>query len=375
MTPELVISHVSVPLVGVIACAAPAGSPPVLQFGVRVPGEHAGAPVIRHQRYAYYLRTAIIAACFTASAVLLPRSAPWFLAGAVLLLELAADLGCFWLARERITAVKHAEHWFEGVRQTVVTDTSWRTRPIRFPAAWLVPAVAVAIATGIIGALRYPDLPSHLATTFTASGAPGRVVRKSVFSVFAVVAAQVWVTLLWPGLLLIIYRSRPDVDASDPAASAGRYRRFLLGYARALLTLVALVNVSLLLSALRRWQVYRLAGGSAVLPFLPGVAGVLILLAVALRMGQAGFRLRRTAGGPGPGAGGPGPGAGAARDDDRFWKGGLIYVNRDDPAIIVGSRFGVGFIFNLGNPMAWLVCGTIVAVPAGLAVLRAVAGL
>jgi len=22
------------------------------------------------------------------------------------------------------------------------------------------------------------------------------------------------------------------------------------------------------------------------------------------------------------------------RDDDRFWKGGLIYVNRDDPAIM-----------------------------------------
>jgi uncharacterized membrane protein len=368
MTPAFLISHVSVPLVGALACAAPVGSPPALQFGVRVPGEHARAPVIRQERYAYYMRTAVIAACFTASAVLLPRSAPWFLAGAVLLLELAADLGCFWLARDRITTVKNAEHWFEGVRQTVVADTSWRTRPIRFPAAWLMPAVAVAMATGIIGAIRYPDLPSHLTVTFTASGAPGRVVRTSVFSAFAVVAGQVWVTVLWAGLLLIIYRSRPDIDASDAAGSADRYRGFLPAYARALLTLVALVNVSLLLSALRRWRVYGLPGNSSVLIALPAVAGVLILLAVALRMGQAGFRLGGT-------ARGQGPGAVARRDDDQFWKGGLIYVNRGDPAILVGSRFGVGFTFNFGNPAAWLVFGMIVAVPAGLAVLRAVAGL
>lgn len=32
-------------------------------------------------------------------------------------------------------------------------------------------------------------------------------------------------------------------------------------------------------------------------------------------------------------------------------------------AVIVGNRFGVGFTFNFGNPVAWLVCGTIAAVP------------
>jgi uncharacterized membrane protein len=42
---------------------------------------------------------------------------------------------------------------------------------------------------------------------------------------------------------------------------------------------------------------------------------------------------------------------------------------------MVGSRFGAGFTFNFGNPTARLVFGMIVAGPAGLAVLRAVAGL
>ncbi len=368
MTPETLTSHFTVPIVGVLFCLTPATTRPTLQFGVRVPGDRAGTAVIRQQRRAYYRRTAVLAACCTAAALMLPGSAPWWLAELILLLEVAADLGCFWPAREKITAVKKAERWFEGLRQTVATDTSWRTEPIRFPVLWLIPAITVTVATAIIGAVRYPDLPGHLAVAFTASGGPGRWARRSAFSAFAVVVGQVWVTALWTGILLIIYRSRPDIGASDPVASTRRYRRFLPAYARALLTLVALVNVSLLLAALQRWQVYHLSGASSALPALPAAAGLVILAAVALRMGQGGSRL------PGS-AGRQHPAAGADRDDDRFWKGGLIYVNRDDPAIMVGNRFGVGFTFNFANPAAWLICGTIATVPAALAVIVTVAGM
>jgi len=77
------------------------------------------------------------------------------------------------------------------------------------------------------------------------------------------------------------------------------------------------VDVSLLLNALRVWQIYRLPGDDSVLPVLPAVGGVLILVAVALRMRQAGSRLPGTARGQGPVAGG-------SQDDDRFWKAGLI---------------------------------------------------
>jgi uncharacterized membrane protein len=39
---------------------------------------------------------------------------------------------------------------------------------------------------------------------------------------------------------------------------------------------------------------------------------------------------------------------------DRHWKGGLFYVNRDDPALLVEKRFGIGYTFNFGNPRSWL---------------------
>jgi uncharacterized membrane protein len=352
----------TVPVVGALMCAAPLASRPTVPFGVRVPRERAGAPVIGRERRAYYWRTAAIGVCCTAAAVALHGHGPWWLARIILLLDLAANLGCFLVARRKIAAVKHAGNWFEGVRQTVVTDTSWRTDPPRFPVRWLIPALAVMAATAAVGALRYPSLPAHIVT------GSGHRVPKSVISVLVVVAYQLYVTAMWTGLTLIVYRSRPDIEAADPVASTLRYRRFLAATTRAVLTLIALVDASLLLIALPDWQVYRLSGIGGALPVLPFVAGVLLLAAVATRAGQGGSRLNGN-------VRGLAVAAGADRDDDRFWKAGLVYVNRDDPAIMVGARFGAGWTLNVGNPAAWLIIAGIAAAPAGLAAIGAVAGM
>ena len=346
---------------GTIVCLTPAVTRQTLQFGVRVPRERAGAPVIRRARRAYYWRTAAVAVCCTAAAVTLAGHGSWWLAKIILLLELAAGLGCFLVARRKIAAVKNTDEWFAGLRQTVATDTSWRTDPPRFPVRWLLPALVVIAATAAVGALRYPSLPAHIVT-----GAGHRVPKSAVSALL--VAFQLYITAQWTGIMLIVYRSRPDIEAADPAASTLRYRRFLAAYSRAVLTLVALVDTSLLLVALRDWQVYRLAGTGQALPALPFVAGVVLMAAVVWRSGQGGSRLNGN-------VRGLALAAGTDRDDDRFWKGGLVYVNRDDPAVMVGARFGAGWTFNLGNPAAWLIVAGIIATPAGLVVIGAAAGM
>lgn len=45
----------------------------------------------------------------------------------------------------------------------------------------------------------------------------------------------------------------------------------------------------------------------------------------------------------------------AAVEDDRYWKGGMFYVNKDDPSILVEKRFGVGWTLNFGRPLSWIV--------------------
>jgi uncharacterized membrane protein len=354
VTTAALVGYIMVPVFGVFLCLAPLVTRPTVQFGVRVRLEHAAAPVVRRERRRYLWRSAVVAICCVAALIAIGGRWSWWPARIVLIVEVAADVGCYWWAQRRIAAVKSAEGWFAGRRQTVVTDTSWRTDRQPFPAGWLLPAAVVIAASVIIGILRYPHLPAYL-------DEGGRRVATSPLSAFAVVAGQIYVTGVWTGLLLLVYRSRPDLDTADPAASLRGYRQALSGFARAALILLACVDLSLLLDGLRRWQVYRLTGYGTGLVLLPFVLGLVLFLVAVVYAGRRRARAVVTA-------------AGTDRDDDQLWKAGLVYVNPDDPAVLVGARFGIGWTPNLGNPMAWLLIAGFIAIPAGLVILQVVAG-
>jgi uncharacterized membrane protein len=49
------------------------------------------------------------------------------------------------------------------------------------------------------------------------------------------------------------------------------------------------------------------------------------------------------------------------RDDDRYWRGGLFYINREDPALMVPRRFGLGWTLNFGNPTTAMLAAGVVA--------------
>ncbi|MEU6175772.1 DUF5808 domain-containing protein [Streptantibioticus parmotrematis] len=49
-------------------------------------------------------------------------------------------------------------------------------------------------------------------------------------------------------------------------------------------------------------------------------------------------------------------------DDDRYWKLGQFYVNRDDPRVLVPKRLGFGRTLNFGRPVSWLLFAAPIAV-------------
>ena len=54
-------------------------------------------------------------------------------------------------------------------------------------------------------------------------------------------------------------------------------------------------------------------------------------------------------------------------DDDRCWKAGQFYFNRDDRRILVPKRLGFGRTLNFAHPVAWVLFAApiIIAVIAG----------
>lgn len=353
-----------VPLLGILLVLSPVVTRRTAAFGVRIPyPERSVPPVVRRQRLLYLRRTSLICFCATAVALALWGHGPWWLSRLILMLEVAADVACLQLARRNIIVVKNAEGWYAGLRQAVVTDTGWRADPPRFPVRWLLPALAVLAVTVLIGVLRYPHLPALM------PGIGGRLLRKSPVTAFAVVVGQAYPTALASGMLLLAYRARPDIEARDPAGSADRQRAVRLTIARAVLTLVALVNATLLLVALRQWQLWRPSGTAEAFILAPFVLGFVALIVILWRA-----RTVLAASPADPAQGDRGPGGVADRDDDRFWKGGLVYVNKEDPAVMVGARFGAGWTLNLGNSRAWMIIAAVIATPAGLAAILQAAG-
>jgi len=51
------------------------------------------------------------------------------------------------------------------------------------------------------------------------------------------------------------------------------------------------------------------------------------------------------------------------RTPDRYWKMGVFYFNRDDAAIFVEKRFGLGYSLNFARPMEWIIVALILLAP------------
>jgi uncharacterized membrane protein len=326
--------------------------PPSVPFAVRIPPERVGEAVIVRQRNAYrwwvtLAGGAVLAASVTLSILGELALVRWAAAAVLLLVLLPGYLH----ARHTIRAVKLREGWYEGLRQAVVADTSLRTQPEHFPWLWAVPALLILAVTVILGIIRYPAMPATLALHYNVHGVPDRISAKSVPSAFSVVFVQACITALILLLSLLSLHSKPGIDASAPGATALKHRTFVARMTRTLLVLGACVNLSMLAVA---WQVWTNTPSIA-LAVLPIVAGLVVLLAVAIRTGQGGSRVRVDSADEDTGV--------VERDDDRFWRGaGNLYFNRDDPAVLVPKRFGIGWTVNFGNPRAVALLAVPVAV-------------
>jgi len=357
MTVAITLSSVLSALVLALALVLPSIASPTVPFGVRVPAQRADDPTVVRQTRAYRRRVligGIIAAgiCVaiygvTGETLLLPLT---------VLALVSVWYGCFFLANHEIRAAKAAGSWYEGLRQGIAVDTELRTDPPRFPWLWLAPALIVTAATAVIGVILYPSMPAILAVHYDAKGVPNREAAKSVGAAFSLVFVQIGVTALLAGIAAAIFRTRPDIDPAHPLGSARWHRQYMLLGARALLGLVAVIDLAMLGSSLLMWT-------GTVTPWAPLVVVLPILAAVLVAVVVVSRNNRERDGGE--------EDTGLThRDDDKLWRGGMFYVNREDRALMVARRFGVGWTLNFGNPKTAMLFAGVVALFALVIILR-----
>ena len=284
----------------------------------------------------------------TGEALLLPLS---------VLVLVGVWYGCFFLANHEIRAAKAAGGWYEGLHQGIAVDTGLRTDPPRFPWLWLAPALIVTVATAVIGVVSYPSMPA------TARGALRRERRARQGG------RQVGRHRLFPGVRAdrrdraarrVSRRpssgGRPDIDPAHPVGSARWHRRYMSLGAKALLGLVAMIDLGMLGSSLLMWT-GTVTPWAPLVVVIPILAAVVVAVVVLARHNRERFGASEDTGL-------------THRDDDKYWRGGLFYVNREDHALMVPRRFGLGWALNFGNPRAAMLLAGVVALISMVVILR-----
>ncbi len=327
-------------LQGVLLAAMTSIMPPELPLGVRVPTAHAGDPVIRAAVRRFRVSQVVIWVVTAVVTIALTRSLPVLAVLLPVLLFIALSLVSFVVTRRAIIRAKRDGGWFAGVPVRVTGEV---TSPVhhRPPLVWPILAVVVLAVAVAIGVAEYPHLPDPIPTHFDLAGRVTATAPKSVWSVFGVLMIAAAVALLLAGLSVVASRFTVRPVGGDTATQAATRARVQRGVLAALLSELSFV-LALGISAIvvTQWLVPT--------SFATGWTAILLAALVVLVVIAAVIRTRRGLSGPNrrddPRRSPDAP------DDDRHWKGGMIYVNRDDPALWVPKRFGLGWTINLGRP-------------------------
>lgn len=355
----LVFAPVFTALFGLLFSSVVALRPPTLPLSVRVPQSHIADPVvltaIRRFRWglvvAWGVTAALTAVLALADAAPLAAVLPVLLYTALAILDLV-------LSRRVIIRAKRDSNWFAGVPVRVsaqLTTPAYRHPPIIWPA---LAVIVLATATAVDVAL-YPSLPDPIAVHFDAAGDPDRFAAKSVWSVFGIlmIGAAVVVLLSVISVFAARYAARTQTDDTAQQASLRtQVQRTLLTAMLSELAFVIALGISAIELTQRllpgaRWTVAACAIGLV----------VLVMVVVIGNVARARVQLRPA------NVRDPEQSRPDAVDDDDHWKGGLLYLNREDPAVLVPRRFGLGWTFNLGRPGGIAITAALLLVIAGLA--------
>lgn len=346
--PLLGLLALVVPLTGVLAALTPYLMPRRECFAVTVPDDAAADPYLRRMKRAYLLvMLAITAVATVACAAALAIDPEHAFVAALVVAELVLCIGGYGLMlyfRAKVQRYKKERGWeAEGRRSAGFVGDEPFPKPL--PLSWdllYVPVILITLAIGVVGYPAMPDkVPLHMDLTGKVTEWADKSSGIVAFPVLFVVFIAVCLTVAHWAIL----RSKKGSDPAVPAASAWAYGMF--ARAQSVMLVCVGVLVSLLGPVIQLTFLGVLSMAQALVPIGVVVAVVLVAsIAVSLVYGQNGSRLLARVGADGRGGVMP-------RDNDRYWKGGIFYVNPDDPALFLPERFGIGWTINLGRPAAW----------------------
>lgn len=337
---------------GAVYWLMPGLTRPDLYFAVTVAAgfrrSPAGISILRRYRTEIVgvsvLALAGIAACAATALQFMPL---------VMLAQLAASFLVFYRARARV--LPHA------VAPTSIREAEpFRRR--RIPGGWVAACGPFLVLAACAAYLRanWQQIPLRFPVHWGLNGIPDRWSARTWTGVYLPLLTAAAILLPLTAVLHgVTHWVRPIHASGAAGARESRFRG-----TSALVLLAAEYFVALLTSWVALHPLIQSSGfgGIAVPLILLLTLLVVVIPVIALvRLGQGGTRVPSSTDSKPATA----PPIGD-RTDDRHWLLGVIYFNRDDPAVLVEKRFGIGYTLNFARPVSWTVIAMLVLLPLAL---------
>lgn len=204
---------------------------------------------------------------------------------------------------------------------------------------YIIPFLIIVLVVAI-SAIEYKNLPDSVPTHWGFTGPPDKYSEKSITSVFSVSIVSFFMLLIimfasWGYMMM--KQQNQNIDAKVGAKNIVRARKiwsyFIFGIGMCLVLMMAVAQLMIV-------GKIKTTALMMIMTVIVLIYSIVVPVILGLKVGNMGERL-----------------AGNSEldsiDDDKKWYfGGTIYYDKEDPAIFVPKRVGVGSTINFGNKKA-----------------------
>ncbi|KFZ39583.1 MULTISPECIES: DUF1648 domain-containing protein [Thermoactinomyces] len=318
-------------------------------FGVSIPEKAYHLPELKKMRkqYAWIMAgigLAVLAMFVPGSMVLNDEESLglWFVF--LLLFYLAAHFLAYLIFHRKMKALKQQADWGKEKKQMVVVDTSFRQEKLTYSHLWFLIPFSLTLATLIFLIHFYERIPEKIPMQYDFNGKVTRYAEKSYRTVLFPPVMQVYLTLLFLWINIMIGKAKQQISAENPGKSIRQNVIFRRRWS--LFTILSGTAVVSMFSLSSFSWIHPVSAGPVTAVSLVITIGILIAaLLISFTTGQGGSRVKAVSGKNGDMIN---------RDDDQYWKLGQFYFNKNDPAIFVEKRFGIGWTNNWAHPLSWI---------------------
>ncbi|WP_285394915.1 DUF1648 domain-containing protein [Lysinibacillus sp. fls2-241-R2A-57] len=335
--------------VGVLETITPHLTRKSIVFGVSIPEPYVQHQQLRTFKKHYSMLVGSIAATFLLGQISLLflsiQEEKFVLLSFILLfVMLLVSAGLYMSYHIKIKKLKKQENWEAHVKTVYVTDLSIRDKDeVLSPTFFLLPII-VTLALITFTYMNYNAIPDVFATHWNAAGEVDGWTEKTWISVIIMplilLGTQISLFIMSFGMK----SAKIQLSAQAKEASANReltQRKYGSWY------LVAInYNMTILLVVLHYTTVILKKQTAPYffplfIVFMIVTFGGLILFIWKLSRSNERFDDLHT--------------NETASADDRYWKWGIVYINKNDPSLLVQKKYGVGWTVNMANKWSYII--------------------